>query len=549
MERYKNSVLQLICIRGVYNPFRPQMPPLDRKVSGTGFIVDIVNGLVITNAHVTSNAISVSGRMTKFGEYDLSLRVLSVCREKDIALCQLSKSDIDRILKDSTPGQINMIFGDNLLLKETAQVVTIGFPLGQKNVKFTSGVVSGFYANSSAENVDEENGSLLTEEEEPSYIQITAPINPGNSGGPLLNRHGEVVGVNAAGITFSQNIGYSIGSRTVLGIYDSLLAPLRDSSISTPYIVVTPKYAFEYNRASSALLELACKDQASEGVYVKRVYPNSVFDLLKEGDIITHVIYEDMYFNNSDAFKVVSRGNIRGTTAVASLDRYGDLIIDLNCQAQSATQERIRTPPGSAMLTSKSTIIPPCRKITVKELFDMIPIDSKVSLIICRQNADGTKCVSGQTCGIYQINTSFKYIPSSIRDPIYPRFRPYKYLIFAGMSVGELTMNHIAVDSDLKEYAKGKKRYEPRLVVNQIFPDTSAYHTKVFSEGSVIEEVNGTKVRTIDELMSVLVKSKDYITIVGHERDKLVVKKADALQEDAFVAKQFDLPNYKSPLE
>jgi S1-C subfamily serine protease len=97
MERYKNSVLQLICTRAIYNPFRPQLTPSDRKASGTGFIVDIANGLVLTNAHVASNAISISGRMMKFGEYDLSLRLISICREKDIALCQLAKQDVDKI--------------------------------------------------------------------------------------------------------------------------------------------------------------------------------------------------------------------------------------------------------------------------------------------------------------------------------------------------------------------------------------------------------------------------------------------------------------------
>lgn len=64
--------------------------------------------------------------------------------------------------------------------------------LSDKNLKFTTGVVSGFHANSQG---DDDDGIGLTEEEGPSYIQITAPINPGNSGGPLLNRKGEVVGI------------------------------------------------------------------------------------------------------------------------------------------------------------------------------------------------------------------------------------------------------------------------------------------------------------------------------------------------------------------
>lgn len=511
MERYKNSVLQLICVRGVYNPFRPQQQPTDRKSSGTGFIVDIVNGLVITNAHVTTNAISIVGRMMRFGERDLSLRLVSICREKDIALCQLSPSDIKLILEGKRPDDINMIFGDNLQLKETANVVTIGFPLGQKNVKFTTGVVSGFDANTD----NDEAGK--TEEESPSYIQITAPINPGNSGGPLLNMKGEVVGVNAAGYMFSQNIGYSIGSRTVLGIYDALTAPLYDTSLSMPHIVITPKYALEYNRATSALLELACHSKDEEGIYVKRVYPNSVFDILQEGDIITRVLYDDVYLNNPAAFSVINRGPLTGTPVTARLDKFGDVTTDIACDDINL-----------------------CRKTTFKELFDSLPIGAKISLLICRQD--------DKDYGMYKITTTFTYVPSTIRMMLYPRITPYKYVIVAGMSIGELTLNHISSDNDLQEYAKGKKRYEPRLVVNQIFPDTTASYARVFQEGSIIEEVNGAKVSTVDELKVALAQSGDYISIVGKDRDKLVVKKEDALREDGFAVKQFEITNYQSPL-
>lgn len=547
MERYKNSVLQLICVRGLYNPFRPQQPPSDRKASGTGFIVDIVNGVVITNAHVVSNAISISGRMMKLGEYDLSLRVISICREKDVALCQLAKQDIEKILTFTRPMDINMKFGDNILLRETEPVITIGYPLGQKNLKLTTGVVSGFHANNNGD--DDEDFSMMTEEECPSYIQITAPINPGNSGGPLLNRKGEVIGVNAAGYTLAQNIGYAIGSRTVLGIYDALITPLKDSSVKIPHVVITPKYAFEYNRASPALLELACNSGGSEGIYVKRIYPNSVFDTLKEGDIITNISYDDVYFNNPTAFNVLNRSQLKGTPAIASVDKYGDVTVDLVCSTEAIPNIRSNG-NGDSDENGNNYRVPPCRKITLKELFDMIPMNSPLALTICRQDTNGTRTcdANDRSCGMYRITTAFKYIPSTIRDPIYPRINPYKYVIVAGMSIGELTLNHIAMESSLEEYSKGKKRYEPHLVVNQIFPDTTAYHTRVFKEGSIIEEVNGVRITNIPELKEILSKSGEYISLVGKERDKLVVKKSESINEDIFAVKQFDLPKYESPL-
>lgn len=52
----------------------------------------------------------------------------------------------------------------------------------------------------------------------------------------------------------------------------------------------------------------------------------------------------------------------------------------------------------------------------------------------------------------------------------------------------------------------------------------------------------------MDNLRTALAKSGDYITFVGHDRDKLVVRKADVIREDIIVSKLFDLRDYKSPL-
>merc|ERR1719473_2342759 len=74
------------------------------------------------------------------------------------------------------------------------EVVALGFPLGQSNLKISNGVIAG------NEEVDEN-----------ICIQSTAPISPGSSGGPLLNEEGtEVLGVNFAKATTGENINYVI---------------------------------------------------------------------------------------------------------------------------------------------------------------------------------------------------------------------------------------------------------------------------------------------------------------------------------------------------
>jgi S1-C subfamily serine protease len=490
-KRYRDSVLQLICIHGSYNPFRPQSAPIDKTATGTGFIVDVKRGLILTNAHMVANAMSISGRMTRYGQYDFSLKVISICREKDVALCQLLDNDLIKI-QDVNP----MLFGDNMLLSSTTEVLTIGYPKGERNIKFTTGVVSGFDSNN-------DDNDDLTEEENPSYIQITAPLNPGNSGGPLLNRAGEVIGMNAAGYLYSQNIAYAIGSRTILSIYDQLTAPLADSSLTKPYHIITPKYAFEYNHSSSALLELS---GIKEGIYIKRVYPNSCFDLLQEGDLVTHIMYADPYINNPKAFDIINRTFSSGQPMIAKVDRYGDITVDLN--------ERL---------------------LSIKELFDSIPMNDTITLIIRRDS-------------FYTIQTSFKYVPSTIRYPLYPKITPFKYCIVAGLSIGELTMNHIAKDPNLKDYAQGLKRYKQALIINQVFPDTTVYRTHLFKSGTIIKSFNDTPVTTIDQLNDILATVDKYLVIVSRDHDKFVITKDQAIKEDQTLIEQFDIVNYEYTL-
>ena len=179
--------------------------------------------------------------------------------------------------------------------------------------------------------------------------------------------------------------------------------------------------------------------------------------------------------------------------------KYGDITLDLPCNGTF-----------------------PCRKLSIKELFDIMPIGSKVTLYICRNN-DGV--CTGPKCGLYAITAPFKYIASTIRYHIYPKIVSYKYDIIAGLSIGELTMNYISQKSSLKDYAIGKKRYQPALLVNQIFPDTTAYHTHVFKEGSIIKTVNGLRVTTIAELQTALTKNNNYIIIVTKDHDKSIVSK------------------------
>jgi len=145
--------------------------------TGTGFIID---DLIITNSHVVSGLKEVVISAKKIDRtiaqvvYDdpyLDLAFISIDFETPTNLLKLSST----VVKD----------GDT--------TIAIGHPYGL-NYTATEGIVS--------------KASRIQGELE--YIQIDAAINPGNSGGPLLNKDGDVIGVNTFIIQNANNLGFSL---------------------------------------------------------------------------------------------------------------------------------------------------------------------------------------------------------------------------------------------------------------------------------------------------------------------------------------------------
>ena len=107
-------------------------------------------------------------------------------------------------------------FGDSSTLKVGMKVLAIGNPFGLDRT-LTAGIVSGL-----ARPLQTEDGFMIRE-----TIQIDAAINPGNSGGPLLNSHGELIGINSAIKSpsgASAGVGFAIPVNTAKPIADELIA-------------------------------------------------------------------------------------------------------------------------------------------------------------------------------------------------------------------------------------------------------------------------------------------------------------------------------------
>jgi len=492
-DRLKNSVLQIRVTRGEYKPDRPYANPDDRDVSGTGFIIDIERGYVGTNAHVVANAISITGRIPKLGKRDLSLELIGICYEKDLALCKIHHDDIKLITRGMKPDEINSLnikFGDNMEVKETDEVMTIGYPLYQDSIKYTTGIVSGFETKGS----DDFNDIEDAKSRDPAYIQITAAINPGNSGGPLVNKKGEVIGINSGGLIDAQNIGYAIPSRTFLSVYDELVKG---------GMVKMPTLALEWNKTNRELMKLKTGDEKTYGIYVRNIYPDSCFDQLESGDVIRRLNYVDTT-NISTKFN-------KNVEILCYFDRYGDA--DVGTKQDGRFQKIID------------------RKMSFSEIMDMVPIGTDISIEICR---------AGEW---YLVQSKHTFKESDRIPRIYSRLDPVDYEIFAGICCANLNMDHIENFKNLECYSKmnHEDKYKKKVVICQVFPDTEAYKTQVILQGQLIDKLNDNNINSLNDIRKILRSKPDTITIETKNSSFFTVSTDTVIPEDKRAMKNYNI--------
>lgn len=167
-----------------------------KKGLGSGFIVR-EDGYIITNNHVIDSADDI--RVTLHQEQkSFPARLVGRDPETDLALLKIDRK-----------GLPVASLGSSRKIRPGDWVVAIGSPLGlQQSV--TLGIVSAL------------NRSFA--DFGPAHlIQTDAAINPGNSGGPLVDIHGEVIGVNVMIRRDAQNIGFAIPVETARDVTEQLL--------------------------------------------------------------------------------------------------------------------------------------------------------------------------------------------------------------------------------------------------------------------------------------------------------------------------------------
>ncbi len=181
-------------------PFQVPIPMNTEGLSlGSGFIIND-QGYILTNAHVIQNSLDIRVLLSE-GQKEYPAKIIGIDRLTDTALIKIEPDHALTVLP----------LGDSDDLRMGEMVLAIGNPLGL-NHSVTSGLVSS-----------KERVSPHASDQYAYFIQTDSAINPGSSGGPLLNLHGEVVGINTAIVSEAQLIGFAVPANTVKEVMPMLV--------------------------------------------------------------------------------------------------------------------------------------------------------------------------------------------------------------------------------------------------------------------------------------------------------------------------------------
>jgi len=164
--------------------------------SGSGFLIDKANGLIVTNAHVASYSPSLNRVNFKYSDPIKSKQVY-IDPEIDLAFLKIDPKDIPKTAIEAKLQCKNDY-------KQGSGVVAFGHPAG-KDFTITRGIIS----------------AIRYETDFFEAIQTDAAINRGNSGGPLINiSTGEIIGISSFGVEDNQGLNFALPSYSVCKVIE-----------------------------------------------------------------------------------------------------------------------------------------------------------------------------------------------------------------------------------------------------------------------------------------------------------------------------------------
>jgi serine protease Do len=228
---------------------------------GSGIIIT-PDGYIVTNNHVVDNATQI--RVTLNDRRVYPAKLIGVDKLNDLAVIKIDAKNLT-----------NIAWGDSGKLHPGQTVLAFGSPFGYFQFSVTRGIVSA---------LDRPNPYSDDPRKPGDFIQTDAAINPGNSGGPLVDAHGELIGINTFIITNNgafAGAGFAIPSHIVRASANEII---KSGTVHHGYLGismndVTPDNASFFNLPDAT------------GAIVSQVTPDSPADRagLKSGDVLREI--------------------------------------------------------------------------------------------------------------------------------------------------------------------------------------------------------------------------------------------------------------------
>lgn len=170
-------------------------------------------------------------------------------------------------------------------------------------------------------------------------------------------------------------------------------------------------------------------------------------------------------------------------------------------------------------------------KVPLAALLNRFELGQRLNIVVFRHGQE------------HSIELLFEHTqPLAIRK-MYPGFEPILYEIFGGMVVMEFALNHLEpledIEPKLIRYRERKNQYKGRLVVTHLFPNSPAQKARVVCVGDLLVEVNGKKVRTIDEFRECIKMSGEYCTFAMHDKKFMVLATCDVVTSEPLLAQRY----------
>lgn len=285
-ERYAPCVVGVLNLSAVTDLYGK-----DTMQASTGSGVLLTgDGEILTNYHVVKDFTQLT--VTLFDGTEHAARLLGYEEDSDIAL-----------LKIDGTGYRHARLGDSDRLRIGTEVAAIGNPLGDLDYSLNVGYISA-----KDRDVDLDGPSIR-------MMQLDAAINPGNSGGALVNRFGQVVGINSARMNsaFFEGICFAIPTRTAQPVVENLIAYgyVRDRGV----LGVTVIALTGVNGPPNGL--------PAQGLYISEIAANS--DLVRSDVTVGDIILEadGQVMETAADLSAVVQSHKLGETVHLKVQKYG----------------------------------------------------------------------------------------------------------------------------------------------------------------------------------------------------------------------------------